>query len=70
MPNNQNVGSYSLYFPLTERSIPLEGRHEWQYSVLYLYHTLPWLRAVLYEHSCTVILDTSTADQYSCTGCI
>ena len=24
--------------------------------VLYLYHTLPWLRAVLYEYSCTVIL--------------
>ena len=24
--------------------------------VLYLYHTLPWLRAVLYEYSCTLIL--------------
>ena len=35
--------------------------------VLYLYHTLPWLRAVLYEYSCTVILlpvqRTSTAVQ-------
>ena len=53
----------------SDLSMPIR-EHEWQCGVLYLYHTLPWLRAVLYEYSCTVILDTTTADQYSCTGCI
>ena len=40
--------------------------------VLYLYHTLPWLRAVLYEYSCTVILipvqRTSTVQLYFING--
>ena len=35
--------------------------------VLYLYHTLPWLRAVLYEYSCTVILLPVQRTSDSCT---
>ena len=35
--------------------------------VLYLYHTLPWLRAVVYEYSCTVILLPVQRTSDSCT---